>query len=204
MGSPFGGPWGWHFGGSFWFGGTLHWVLLFEIRLRGVPPGRVKKRLKHEFLLRFTNRGSRATARLTVRRWVLFVRVGQGALVPFWGVLGALGLVLQWPIYFSSCSVVWVLSPSISVCSFAASTPRVYTILSVALWVHCLVAQFATCVPQHSMVFSDLVLVLCALLGACCCACIPFGVVLNIQLFLDVASWGIFWVGLWGPTSKDD
>ena len=107
-------------------------------------------------------------------------------------------------IYFSSCSVVWVLSPSISVCSFAASTPRVYTILSVALWVHCLVAQFATCVPQHSMVFSDLVLVLCALLGACCCACIPFGVVLNIQLFLDVASWGIFWVGLWGPTSKDD
>ena len=132
------------------------------------------------------------------------IGVGQGALVPFWGVLGALGLVLQWPIYFSSCSVVWVLSPSISVCSFAASTPRVYTILSVALWVHCLVAQFATCVPQHSMVFSDLVLVLCALLGACCCACIPFGVVLNIQLFLDVASWGIFWVGLWGPTSKDD
>ena len=157
-----------------------------------------------DFYWKYINRGPTPTARLTVRRWVLFVRVGQGALVPFWGVLGALGLVLQWPIYFSSCSVVWVLSPSISVCWFAASTPRVYTILSVALWVHCLVAQFATCVPQHSMVCSDLVLVLCALLGACCCACIPFGVVLNIQLFLDVASWGIFWVGLWGPTSKDD
>ena len=99
LGSPFGGPWGWHFGGSFWFGGTLHWVLLLEIRLWGAPPGRVKKQLKHRFLLRFTNRVSRTGARLTVRRWVLFVRVGQGALVPFWGVLGALGLVLQWPIY---------------------------------------------------------------------------------------------------------
>ena len=204
MGSPFGSPWGWHFGGSFCSRRDPPWVLLLEIRLWEVPPGRVKKHRKHRVLLRFTNRGPTPTARLTVRRLVFFVCVGRGALVPFWGVLGALGLVLQWPIYFSSCSVVWVLSPSISVCSFAASTPRVYTILSVALWVHCLVAQFATCVPQHSMVFSDLVLVLCALLGACCCACIPFGVVLNIQLFLDVASWGIFWVGLWGPTSKDD
>ena len=99
LGSPSGGPREWHSGGSFWFGGTLRRVLLLEIRLWGVPPGRAKKLQKHRVLLRFTNRVSRAGARLTVGRWVLFVRVGQGARVPFWGVLGALGFVLQWPIY---------------------------------------------------------------------------------------------------------
>ena len=56
-GSPFGRPGGRHFGGSLWFGGTLHWVLLLEIRLWEVPPGRVKKQFKHRFSLEIHKQG---------------------------------------------------------------------------------------------------------------------------------------------------